>query len=140
MRANKERKQLGSKRVDISLKDKQEYCRMITYGQPYKAIRSAYMKKYKKDLHRSTYKRWKKDAEVILSAGKKRGEACRHSYKLSVIKEEFDRDLMNKIEDSTIDLEGYQGLRDMAVELSTSKKFKDEDEIKNRTFTAVFML
>ena len=131
-RAKRVRKQLGSKRVDVTLRDKQAFCQMIRLGQPFKSVQAEYMKKYNKTLSKTIFLRWKKDAESILAVGMKKN-ACRQSYKRSEIKEEFDRDLMKKI-DSAVDLEGLEGLRDMALELSRNDKFKDKDEIENMSF------
>ena len=87
---------------------------MISFGQPFKEVQKAYMKKFKKQLSRTTFNRWKTDADAILAAGKKPG-ASRHSYKLADIKESFDKDLMKKIEETYIDVEGIQGLKDLAI-------------------------
>ena len=106
---------------------------MIRLGQPFKSVQAEYMKKNKKTLSKTTFFRWKKDAESILAAGMKKN-VCRQSYKRSEIKEEFDRDLIKKIEDSAVDLEGLEGLRDMALELSRNDKVKDKDEIENMSF------
>ena len=38
MAGKRVRKQLGSRRVDVDLKTKQEFCRMITLGQPFKEV------------------------------------------------------------------------------------------------------
>ena len=102
MAGKRVRKQLGSRRVDVDLKSKQEFCRMISFGQPFKEVQKAYMKKFKKQLSRTTFNRWKTDADAILAAGKKPG-ASRHSYKLAGIKLQLEE----KNEDSgdEIDLE-----------------------------------
>ena len=96
---------MGSKRVDVTLRDKQAFCQMIRLGQPFIAVgqpfisvQAEYVKKHKKTLSQTTFFRWKKDAESILAAGMKTN-VCRQSYKRSEIKEEFDRDLIKKIED-----------------------------------------
>ena len=59
-------------------------------------------KKIKKQLSRTTFNRWKTDADAIRAAGKKPG-ASRHSYKLAGIKLQLEE----KNEDSgdEIDLE-----------------------------------
>ena len=89
----RQRKQVGGTRVDAKFKNRQFYCRLIKAGASRKEVNEHYKKKEGKELASSTYHDWVKKADEILAA-EKITNRCRQNYKLSEIREQFDKDLL----------------------------------------------
>ena len=85
-----QRRALGSTRVDLPLKKKQQFLKkIITFGENYKKVRKDYKKETGKHLPRTTFKRWKQTGQAILDANCA-GSSFRHNYKQTEEKEQYE--------------------------------------------------
>ena len=85
-------KKVGSSRIDLPLKKKKKYIRMIlTLKQPYKVVKRTYREDLGKDLSYSTFSTWKKSGSDLLDP-EFRGINCRGSYKQPDIVESFEEE------------------------------------------------
>ena len=91
-------KKLGSIDLPLSwisldkLSKKKEYVRrIVTLKQPYKIVRKIYAAEFGKDLHYSTFVKWRKTGAAILDPEFK-GVNCRASFKKSDIIDNFERE------------------------------------------------
>jgi len=122
-------KKLGSKRIDLPLSKKKEYIRrIVTLKQPYKDVRKIYAAEFGKDLHYSTFVKWRKTGGAILDPEFK-GVNCRASFKKSDIIDNFERRVIEIVENSNQDIDGAAGLTLECQKLQKSDEFKDEEEV-----------
>ena len=109
-------KKLGSKRIDLPLSKKKEYIRrIVTLKQPYKVVRKIYAADFGKDLHYSTFVKWRKTGAAILDPEFK-GVNCRASLMENLELEDEEKK----------DLEA----EDEVQEVPVTKKKPQEEETK----------
>ena len=132
------KKKLGSIRIDLSIAKKKEYIRRIcVLKQPYKEVRKIYLQEFKKDLPRSTFNNWKKEAS-LLDPGYT-GVNCRAHRKRDQTQENFEVDVMRACDESLTEIDGIAGLNLECIKLQKSKKYDNEAIIQNLQFSQNYL-
>ena len=125
-----QRRALGSTRVDLPLKKKQQFLKkIITIGESYKKVSQDNKKETGKHLPRTTFNRWKHTGQAILDANCA-GSSFRQNYKQTEEKEEFEEEVLRRIRSSRVDVEGVAGVRIICEEVRAEERFHAMEQIR----------